>query len=539
MNISDIQREIVNECKQKKCFGLSIRLGSGKTIISLTAALETKTDEPILIIASKTLIPSWIREIKKFYGNTISYSIINNNYRPNTDLVLCTPDIAGRYFKKHNLQERFVFQEEFNPFELQILAQHNERAMYTLKNVYRLPKQPMIPVSTSEDTVLFSKSWSTLIVDEAHDYTNIETQSCRAICCIISKQRYLLSGTLFDEPSPERILGYYLMINHPSFPVDIPSTINFIRDPLFKGVGRTIITREIEPVKIKVIKQFVEHDLSDEEAKIYLSLKETLNIIRKKASMLSREQKKKFNSYILSMITILRQSIVVPLIPVANIALQMSEITDHKSELALILHEQFKNLDIDYFLDNPDSLKSTRITKLLEILKKHKDNKIIIFSCFRTSIDVVVHYLKKETEFEVYDLKASTTMKKRSQILENFSESINGSILITTYDIGACGLNLQAANVVILMDYWWNSSKSKQAIGRIVRQGQMNNEVYVYLFSSNTGIENAIFNKQKDKLDILEELQDGPITKKIKKMSINELLKLIDTSENSKYLSIY
>ncbi len=381
--------------------------------------------------------------------------------------------------------------------------------------------------------------WSTLIVDEAHMYTNIETNRCRAICCIISKQRYLLSGTLFDEPSPQRILGYYLMINHPSFPVDIPSTINFIRDPLFKGVSKTVITRYIEPITVKVTKEFIEHDLSDEEAKIYLSLKETLQIIRKKASMLSREQKKKFNSYILSMITILRQSIVVPLIPVANIALQMSEITDHKSELALILHEQFKNLDIDYFLDNPDSLKSTRITKFIETVKKHKDNKIIVFSCFRTSIDVVVHYLKKETDFEIYDLKSTSSMKKRSQIIEDFTESVNGSILITTYDIGSSGLNLQAANVIFLLDYWWNSSKSKQAIGRIIRQGQMHNEVFVYLFSSNTGIENAIFNKQKDKLDILEELQDGPITKKIKKMSINELIKLIDTSENSKYLSIY
>jgi len=51
-HLSDFQKEILNECLVKKSGGLSLTMGSGKTIISIVLALEqTKiTKQPILIV---------------------------------------------------------------------------------------------------------------------------------------------------------------------------------------------------------------------------------------------------------------------------------------------------------------------------------------------------------------------------------------------------------------------------------------------------------------------------------------------------------
>ena len=63
------QLEVLDECLKKGSGGLSLPMGFGKTLISLVLTLQQQekigTPEPILVICSKTLIESWIFEIKK------------------------------------------------------------------------------------------------------------------------------------------------------------------------------------------------------------------------------------------------------------------------------------------------------------------------------------------------------------------------------------------------------------------------------------------------------------------------------------------
>ena len=55
--------------------------------------------------------------------------------------------------------------------------------------------------------------------------------------------------------------------------------------------------------------------------------------------------------------------------------------------------------------------------------------------------------------------------KERTKLIKNFENSKNG-IFFLTYQLGAEGLNLQFASTVLLVNYWWNSSKTSQANGR-------------------------------------------------------------------------
>ena len=60
------------------------------------------------------------------------------------------------------------------------------------------------------------------------------------------------------------------------------------------------------------------------------------------------------------------------------------------------------------------------------------------------------------------------SMRQRQAVVQEFSEDPQKKILLLTYGTGQHGLNLQAANYVILFDHWWNQRlKSRQWIERI------------------------------------------------------------------------
>ena len=55
-------------------------------------------------------------------------------------------------------------------------------------------------------------------------------------------------------------------------------------------------------------------------------------------------------------------------------------------------------------------------------------------------------------------------------MFENESEQIQ--VLILTLKVGSVGLNLQCANMVFIMDPWWNPFTEDQAVARVHRLGQ-------------------------------------------------------------------
>ena len=62
---------------------------------------------------------------------------------------------------------------------------------------------------------------------------------------------------------------------------------------------------------------------------------------------------------------------------------------------------------------------------------------------------------------------------------------------------------------------------------RVLRNGQMSDTVNIYIFTSNTGVEKAVLGKQDQKLDILSEMNTGPITSKISRINVKEIIKMI------------
>ena len=155
-----------------------------------------------------------------------------------------------------------------------------------------------------------------------------------------------------------------------------------------------------------------------------------------------------------------------------------------------------------------------------------------MFSSFRTVVDLLIYFIREQQGRNVMTISATMSINTRQKTIAQFEKSDCG-VLVIPYDIGAEGLNLQCASVVMLVDLWWNSAKTNQAIGRIYRPGQKALKVHVYLFVSDTFIEQKIIEKNTVKQAILSQLQTGSADLKIPKIDMKLIMEMIELEENN------
>lgn len=125
---------------------------------------------------------------------------------------------------------------------------------------------------------------------------------------------------------------------------------------------------------------------------------------------------------------------------------------------------------------SPD--KSPKLEKLMDICNEARDNghKVLIFSFFRDVIDIIHQHLEGRT-FE--PITGDVSNSGRQDIIDAFTKAPAGSVLISQITAGGVGLNIQAANIVILCEPQWKPSTEEQAISRAYRMGQ-SRDVVVY-----------------------------------------------------------
>ena len=375
-------------------------------------------------------------------------------------------------------------------------------------------------------------TFQAVFIDEIQQYTNFETQRCEALTAIHAPCRWGLSGTLFKEPTLNRVLGYYLILNYPQTPRSVPDTLLYVKSPRYKGIMDTIVHRSVNPVfkPPRIHKKIVQHPVFEAEYKIYQLLKRVMvSLHKKKRQAEDSDIARKFGASLLSMVGYLRQCLISPLIPIASVMVDVLDMTNHTEHIEEIHQECLNDPIVKAFLTQTQSAKSSRIHEMLGVLDQHQDQRILIFTSFRSCLDLAQSFVSGRPAFT---LSGRDSTHKRAEIVEEFSKSPNG-VFFLTYQLGAEGLNLQSAQVGVFLDFWWNMATSEQAWARFIRYGQQSEDVHLYFFTSNTGIEKQVFTKQVDKAKVCQELYNGSVDlNKPSGMKLADIIEFISMEDN-------
>ena len=123
--------------------------------------------------------------------------------------------------------------------------------------------------------------------------------------------------------------------------------------------------------------------------------------------------------------------------------------------------------------------------------KKNPTQKLVIFTeCIATQ-KILVKKLRNVTEYKILEITAANRDDMKEIIAANFDANYKGeqrddfNIIITT-DVLAEGVNLHRANTILNYDSPWNATRLMQRLGRINRIGSKAKEIYNYNFYPST-----------------------------------------------------
>uniref|UniRef100_A0A8C6MKC6 DNA helicase n=1 Tax=Nothobranchius furzeri TaxID=105023 RepID=A0A8C6MKC6_NOTFU len=208
-------------------------------------------------------------------------------------------------------------------------------------------------------------------------------------------------------------------------------------------------------------------------------------------------------------------------------SLQLSKGNKRKKEISFSSRPQisdapwFRNLLTD---DEARILEhSGKMVLLFEILQivADLDEKVLVFSQSLTTLDLIEYFLKASHEarkptsshkgkilftdcwiknIDYYRLDGSTSASTRKKWSDEFNNPANarGRLFLISTKAGSLGINLVAANRVVLFDASWNPSYDIQSIYRVYRFGQLK-QVFVYRFLAQGTMEEKIYDRQVTK----------------------------------------
>ncbi|KAI9324011.1 SNF2 family N-terminal domain-containing protein [Obelidium mucronatum] len=156
---------------------------------------------------------------------------------------------------------------------------------------------------------------------------------------------------------------------------------------------------------------------------------------------------------------------------------------------------------------------SAKIDTLLELLttaiSKDPSTKSIVFSQWSKMLDIVEPFLQHHgISYVRFD--GSMTRKARFAAIERFKTG-NCNVFLATLKSAGVGLNLVEANLVFLLDPWWNASVENQAMDRCYRLGQKR-EVSVFRLVMKGTVEERVLQIQDRKRGLIGDAFGGTTT---------------------------
>ncbi|RYO77074.1 hypothetical protein DL766_009931 [Monosporascus sp. MC13-8B] len=120
-----------------------------------------------------------------------------------------------------------------------------------------------------------------------------------------------------------------------------------------------------------------------------------------------------------------------------------------------------------------------------------RGHKVLIFSQFKTQLDILHDYCAELRKWNVCRIDGSVAQDDRRQQIRDFNEDPDHRIFLLSTRAGGQGINLASADTVILFDSDWNPQQDLQAQDRCHRIGQTR-PVVVYRIATKGTVEEEL-----------------------------------------------
>lgn len=436
-------------------------MGLGKTLQTLVVLDKEKIkDKPSIVICPKTLTYNWQLEAKKF-----------------------TPELKTLVYSGM-MNERTTMAKNLNKYDLIIVS-------------YGTFKK-------DQDLFVSEKMhFNYAILDEAQFIKNHATKNAQIAKKLNADYRLALTGTPMENSVSELWSIYDFLM--PDFLGNYEHFSKHFHKPIMdKGDSHamTHLRRKIESFMLRRVKSEVLKELPAKiEQTSQCQLSAPQNVLYQqilasvRAEVFSTVEKKGFKSsqiHILAGLTKLRQ------------------VCNHPA----LLIEDKKGWR------KYESAKLDMCMELVEEVVEGK-RKVLIFSQFTKMLDIVSSAL---TDHKVEHLYLSGKTNNRQGMVDKFNNDPLIQVFLISLKAGGTGLNLTAADTVIIFDPWWNPSVENQAVDRAHRIGQTK-AINVYRLVTSGTIEEKIQALKMKKQQLFNSLinESGDLFNKLTWDDIREL----------------
>ncbi|KAJ3213083.1 hypothetical protein HDU67_003399 [Dinochytrium kinnereticum] len=451
-------------------------MGLGKTIQSIALILATKPVEgpkTTLIITNLSLLSQWEKEVAaKTRMDALSTAIFHGPSRIRNASKLLEYDVVITTYS-------------------------------TVASEFRAESLPSGP--------LYDCEFLRIILDEAQMIKNHKSKTANACFSLKAKYRICLTGTPIQNNIDELFSLFHFLKVKPIDDLKVfkktfskkvsgsDESLERIR-AIFKAIllRRTKDSQKIDLNQFRLPNKNITHlslTFSEEERKLYNEINDSAQsqyskLLKQEVKLLAEDDSD------------LNQDINDLIASVATLNIEARESLGATS-------------DIDKL--RKSWVSSSKVDKVIELLKegeaKAPKEKWIIFSQFTRMIDILeIAFEREDIPFIRYD--GSMSSKTRSRNLQDFCSDDGPRVCVISLQCGAFGLNLTAANHVILFDIWWNPMVESQAIDRVHRIGQTRDVEVIRLTIKET-VEDQILSLQQQKTQLISgALNEAPLQSK-------------------------
>ena len=463
IKLKELQKESIEFLlKNKKCI-LANGMGTGKTITTVVAAMESGAKK-ILIICPASLKSTWKREIC-YYNDETDVTIINGSkWETNTRFTIVNYDILDNFYK---VPTELVFEEKqledgtISRIPKMIKGANGKKTQKTRKSLKKDTIKKCL-----EESPMFLENFDCVILDEAHKLSNNTSIRYRTIEDFLKRSNipyiFLLTGT----PLTNKPMNLYYILK--LIDADVTHDYQYYVKRYCDGTTIKLKTgKEIMlsngATNLDELKEKIKH--------VYIR-----RLLTEMTDMVNKEIETRYYDLTPS---------------------QMNRYNELWEEYLKAQEEQGNDNSEDYrqlvegILVRQYLAKEMTSNTIQLVDEKLEDGeKVIIVCTFSEEIDILKKYYGDKCV--VYDGKM--TLKQKDKAEYEFMN--NPKIKVFIGQIVACsvGLTLTAAHTLVFNSYSWIAAENKQAEDRIYRLNQKNDVLCIYqLF--NDSISQNMFDK--------------------------------------------